>query len=38
MTRPLDGWVLVGCTVSPAFTFDGFDLAPPGWDPETGGA
>jgi predicted cupin superfamily sugar epimerase len=26
-------WTLVGCTVSPAFTFDGFELAPPGWEP-----
>lgn len=26
-------WSLVGCTVSPAFTFDGFELAPPGWNP-----
>ena len=31
--RPLDGAVLVGCTVSPAFTFDGFELAPPHWEP-----
>ena len=31
--RPLDGWVLVGCTVSPAFDFAGFELAPPGWSP-----
>lgn len=27
------GWVLVGCTVSPAFHFDGFELAPDGWEP-----
>lgn len=27
-----DGWCLVGCTVSPAFQFDGFDLAPPDFD------
>jgi uncharacterized protein len=26
-------WTLVGCTVSPAFDFDGFELAPPGWEP-----
>jgi predicted cupin superfamily sugar epimerase len=26
-------WTLVGCTVSPAFSFDGFELAPPGWSP-----
>lgn len=25
-------WTLVGCTVSPGFTFDGFDLANPGFD------
>lgn len=25
-------WTLVGCTVSPGFTFEGFDLAPPGFD------
>lgn len=26
-------WSLVGCTVAPAFSFDGFELAPPGWAP-----
>jgi len=26
------GWTLVGCTVSPGFTFDGFELAAPGFD------
>ncbi len=31
--RPLDGWVLVGCTVSPAFLFETFDLPPEGWSP-----
>lgn len=31
--RPLAGWSLVGCTVSPAFDFAGFELAPPGWHP-----
>lgn len=25
-------YTLVGCTVSPGFTFDGFELAPPGFD------
>jgi predicted cupin superfamily sugar epimerase len=25
-------WTLVSCTVSPGFTFDGFELAPPGFD------
>lgn len=32
--RPLDGWVLVGCTVAPAFEFASFEMAPPGWEPE----
>jgi predicted cupin superfamily sugar epimerase len=32
--RPLGAWTLVGCTVSPAFVFDGFELAPEGWSPE----
>ena len=27
-----DGWTLVGCTVSPGFSFDGFELAPEGFD------
>jgi hypothetical protein len=31
--RSTGAWTLVGCTVSPAFTFDGFELAPPGWSP-----
>jgi predicted cupin superfamily sugar epimerase len=31
--RPLGGWSLVTCTVSPAFRFEGFELAPPGWSP-----
>ena len=26
-------WTLVGCTVSPGFVFDSFELAPPGWQP-----
>ena len=26
-------WSLVGCTVSPAFEFAGFQIAPPGWRP-----
>lgn len=30
--RPLGGWALVGCTVSPGFRFEGFELAPPGFD------
>ncbi|MBU8546231.1 MULTISPECIES: cupin domain-containing protein [Roseomonadaceae] len=28
-----DRWSLVSCTVSPAFHFAGFELAPPGWAP-----
>ncbi|MBK1634132.1 cupin domain-containing protein [Rhodovulum adriaticum] len=30
--RPLGDWVLVGCTVSPGFLFEGFEMAPPGFD------
>ncbi|MBY0339343.1 MAG: cupin domain-containing protein [Acetobacteraceae bacterium] len=30
---PLGRWCLVGCTVSPAFDFAGFELAPPDWRP-----
>jgi len=29
----LGAWTLVACTVSPAFDFSGFELAPPGWEP-----
>ncbi len=32
--RPLGDWVLVGCTVAPAFKFTQFEMAPPGWQPE----
>lgn len=32
----LGAWTLVGCTVSPAFEFGGFELAPPGWQPGQG--
>jgi predicted cupin superfamily sugar epimerase len=32
--RSTGDWTLVGCTVAPAFDFEGFDLAPPGWTPE----
>jgi predicted cupin superfamily sugar epimerase len=31
--RTLGAFTLVGCTVSPAFAFEGFTLAPPGWEP-----
>jgi predicted cupin superfamily sugar epimerase len=27
-------WTLVGCTVAPGFTFEGFELAPAGWSPK----
>ena len=30
--RSLGGWTLVGCTVSPGFRFEGFELAPPDFD------
>jgi predicted cupin superfamily sugar epimerase len=30
---PIEGWVLVGCTVSPGFEFEGFKLAEKGWEP-----
>ncbi len=29
----LGAWTLVGCTVAPAFEFEGFELAPPDWSP-----
>ena len=29
----LGEWTLVGCTVSPAFDFERFELAPQGWSP-----
>jgi len=31
--RSLGDWTLVGCTVSPAFEFSGFEMAPEGWEP-----
>lgn len=31
--EPLGEWTLVGCTVAPAFRFEGFELAPPDWRP-----
>ena len=33
----LGDWTLVGCAVAPAFVFDGFEMAPPGWSPTPGG-
>lgn len=32
----LGAWTLVGCIVSPAFDFAGFELAPPDWEPPGG--
>ena len=29
----LGDWTLCGCTVAPGFSFEGFELAPPGWSP-----
>lgn len=31
--RSLGAWTLVGCTVAPGFQFEGFVLAPEGWEP-----
>jgi predicted cupin superfamily sugar epimerase len=31
---PLEDWVLCGCTVAPAFEFEGFEMAPEDWEPE----
>jgi predicted cupin superfamily sugar epimerase len=31
--QALDRWALVACVVVPAFSFDGFELAAPGWAP-----
>ena len=31
--EPLGDWTLVSCVVAPGFEFDGFELAPPGWEP-----
>ena len=28
-------WTLVCCIVAPAFEFDTFEMAPPGWDPQS---
>ena len=32
--EPSGDFALVGCTVTPGFQTDGFELAPPGWKPE----
>ncbi|KAK3902453.1 cupin family protein [Staphylotrichum tortipilum] len=34
--RSLGAWTLVGCSVAPAFNFDGFEMAAPGWEPRGG--
>ena len=31
--RSMGAWTLIGCTVAPAFEFDGFEMAPAGWVP-----
>lgn len=31
--RSTGRWTLVGCTVAPGFSGEGFELAPPGWEP-----
>lgn len=31
----LGDWTLVGCTVAPGFEFEGFELAPEGWEPSS---
>lgn len=36
--RSQGAWTLVGCTVAPGFEFDGFELAPQGFDPGVGGS
>jgi len=33
----LGAWTLVGCTVAPAFLFEGFEMAPPDWQPGPSG-
>ncbi|KAI1823919.1 RmlC-like cupin domain-containing protein [Xylaria intraflava] len=32
----LGEWTLVGCTVAPGFSFGGFEMAVPGWEPRSG--
>lgn len=34
--QSIGDWTLVGCTVSPAFQFEGFEMAPPKWKPGGG--
>ncbi|WP_428641921.1 cupin domain-containing protein [Roseibium sp.] len=35
--RSLGAWTLVGCTVAPGFQFEGFVMAPEGWEPGSRG-
>lgn len=32
--QSLGDWTLVGCTVAPAFTMEGFEMAKEGWEPK----
>ncbi|KAK3994316.1 RmlC-like cupin domain-containing protein [Cladorrhinum sp. PSN332] len=32
--RSLGDWTLVGCSVAPAFTMEGFEMAKEGWEPK----
>ena len=34
--KAVRGWTLVSCVASPAFTFEGWELAAEGWDPGRG--
>lgn len=34
--RVLGDWTLAGCAVAPGFSFEGFELAPEGWNPGPG--
>lgn len=34
--RPKGAFTLVSCSVSPAFEFSAFEMAPPGWEPGNG--
>ncbi len=34
--RSTGDWTLIGCTVAPAFEFEGFKMAPPDWTPGKG--
>jgi predicted cupin superfamily sugar epimerase len=33
--KSLGEWTLVGCSVAPAFTIERFEMAEPGWEPNT---